>query len=164
MGKLWQFLFEKGERAPQRCAHVLVNGALRHGIERLGRKGAIFHAGGERKVKLTRALSKLRCLVRINAPDQLIEEGTWRRSFILKIGFSSQHALVVAAHGIQSERPNVAFVCGSALQETNDSRIGLGPAIFDCAEERWHIWKIGAFGEKAVYFHVGIHAVLEFAI
>jgi hypothetical protein len=60
-------------------------------------------------------LSKLRCLVRINAPDQLIEEGTWRRSFILEIGFPSQHAFVVAAHGIQSERPNVAFVRGGAL-------------------------------------------------
>ena len=115
-------------------------------------------------MQFTRALSDLPCLVRINASDQLIEQGAWRRSFILKIGFPSQHAFVVAAHGIQSERPNVAFVRGSALQETNDSRIRLSPAIFECSEERWHIWKIGAFGEKAVYFDIGIHAVLEFAI
>src|SRR6266550_7184645 len=163
-GQVWQFLFEKSERASQRCAHGLVNRALCHGIERLWRKAAIFHAGGERKVQFTRALSDLRCLIRINASDQLIEEGTWRHSFILEVGFPSQHPFVVAAHGIQGERPNVAFVYGSVLQETNDSRIGLRPAIFECSEERWYIWKIGAFGQKAVYFHVGIHAVLQFAI
>src|SRR4030095_15866268 len=154
-GQVWQFLFEKRERASQRCAHGLINRALRHGIERLGRKGGILHAGGERKVQLTCSLSNLHCLVRINAPDQLIEEGTWRRSLILKIGFSSQHAFVVAAYAIQSERPNVAFVCGSALQETHNRRIGLRPAIFDCPEKCWYIWKICAFGEEAVYFHVG---------
>ena len=163
-GQVRQFLFEKRERASQRCAHGLINRALRHGIERLGRKGGIVHAGGERKVQLTCSLSHLHCLVRINAPDQLIEEGTWRRGFVLKIGFSSQHPFVVSAHGIQGQRPNVAFVCGSALQETNNRRVGLRPAIFDCSEERWYIWKIGAFGEKAVYFYIGIHAVLQFAI
>src|SRR4030095_7080134 len=59
---------------------------------------------------------------------------------------------------------NVAFVCGSALQETNNGRVGLWPAIFDCPEERRHIWKIGTFSKEAIYFDIGIHAVFEFAI
>src|SRR5262249_20837375 len=37
-GEIWQFLFEKRKRAPQRCAHVLVNRALRHGAKRFRRE------------------------------------------------------------------------------------------------------------------------------
>ena len=103
-------------------------------------------------------------LFRINAADQFLEKRTGRRCFTLKIGFALQHALVVAADGVQRERPDVAFIGDRALQETNDRRLRLWPAIFDCSDERWHVWKIGFLGQESRDFDVGIHAVLEFAI
>ena len=98
--------------------------------------GSGANAGSSRLDASARCSSPVRCpssfdFFRINAADQFLEKSTGRRCFILKIGFALQHSLVIAADGVHSERPNVAFVGDRALQETNDSRFRFWPAIFE---------------------------------
>ncbi len=57
-GKARQFLLEQGKRAPQRRAHVLINGTLRERVERLRRKGAIVRIGSEREMQFAGARSR----------------------------------------------------------------------------------------------------------
>ena len=101
---------------------------------------------------------------RIHAANQFVDENTGRRCFILKIGFAFQHALVVAAECVHSQRPDVAFIGDRALQQTNDGRLRLCPTIFECSDESWHVWKIGLLCQESDDFHVRVHAVLEFPI
>ena len=163
-GEIRQFLFEKGKPASQRCAHRLVNGALCHSVERLWHEGGIFHARGECKMQFARALPEQLRFVRVNPADQFIEKYTGRRCFILEISFTAKHPFVIAPYRVESERPAVALVCGSALQQTNNSGFSLWPAIFECSDESRHVWKIGMLREEPVYFDIRVHPILEFAI
>src|SRR5262249_472385 len=63
-----------------------------------------------------------------------------------------------------TQRPNVAFIGDRALQETNNSWVHPCPAIFECSNERWHVWKISFLRQESRDFHVGVHAVFEFPI
>ena len=103
-------------------------------------------------------------LFRIHAPYQFLEKRAGQRCFTLKIAFTLQHAIVVAAEGVDRECPDVAFIGDRALQETNNRRVRLWPAIFECSDESWHVWKVGFLRQESRDFHVRIHAVLEFPI
>src|SRR6266513_5196722 len=163
-GKVGQFFFEKSKRASQRCAHILVNGALRHGVEGFRRKRGMFCIRGERKMQFAGALYEQLCLVRVNPADQFIEEYAGWRCLVLEISFTPKHPFVIAAYRVEREGPRIAFICRSALQETNNSGFSLWPAIFECPDESGHVWKIGVLREEPVYFHVGVHSVFELAI
>ena len=61
------------------------------------------------------ALSEQLHFLRINATEKLIEQRSWGRDFILKIGFATEHPLVIAADCVQRKRPDITFVGNGAL-------------------------------------------------
>src|SRR5215471_5146737 len=115
-------------------------------------------------MQLAGALCQELYLVGIHAADQFIEESTRRHRFNLKIGFTLQHAVVIAADRIQSKCPDIAFIRHCALQEANHSWLRLCPAIFECSDEGGHIWEMGLLRKEPRDFHVRVHPVLEFTI
>src|SRR5439155_7483329 len=115
-------------------------------------------------MSFTCALSEQLCFVGVNPADQFVEKDTGRRCFILEIGFTTKHPFVITAYRVEGEHPGIALICRSALQETDNRRFGLWPAIFERTHESRHIWKIGVLCEESSYFDIGVHAILEFAI
>src|SRR5262245_10421313 len=103
-------------------------------------------------------------LFRIHTTYQFFEKATSRGCFTLKIGFALQHALVIAAEGVHSQRPDVAFIGNRALQQTNHSWLCLCPAILECSDESWHVWEISLLRQESRDFHVRVHAILELSV
>src|SRR4029077_3860085 len=159
-----QFLFQRRTRAAQGCAHALVNGALCHGVEWLRRERRVIPPRRECEMQLAGPLAQQLYFFRIYTAYQFLEKSTGQRCFTLKIAFTLQHALVVAAEGVHSKRPDVAFIGDRALQETNNRWVRLWPGIFEVSHESWHVWKISFLRQESRDFHVRVHAVLEFPI
>ncbi len=67
---------------------------------------------------------------RVNAANQLIQQRTRGRAFILKIGFALEYSVVIATDRVDSACPNVPFIWSGALQQADDSRFCFSPAIF----------------------------------
>ena len=162
IGQRGHFFFEQGKVAAQRGTHVLVNGALRHGIELLRRESALVGADGQSAMQLAGALAQQFGFLAINSADQFLEERAGRSGLVLQIGFPRQDPLVIAADGVERQRPGIAFIRDGALEQADDGRLGLGPAIFDRAEKRGDVWKLRALRQETGDFHIGIHAVFEF--
>lgn len=70
----------------------------------------------EREVQFARALAEQLRLLRIDATDQFLEQRAGWRVFNLQISLAFQDALVIAADGIERERPHIAFIGDSGLQ------------------------------------------------
>src|SRR5947208_451995 len=100
---------KQSENAANQSAHVLVNRALGHGVERLGRKRAVVLSGSERAMQLGGALSKQFRFLGINAADELIEKRTWRRDLILQVSLSAKDPFVITSDGIERQCPRVAL-------------------------------------------------------
>ena len=113
-------------------------------------------------MQLAGALAQQFGFLAINSADQFLEERAGRSRLVLQIGFPRQDSLVIAADGVERQRPGIAFIRDGALEQADDGRLGLGPAIFDRAEKRGDVWKLRALRQETGDFHIGIHAVLEF--
>ena len=162
IGQRGHFFFEQGKVAAQRGTHVLVNGALRHGIELLRRESALVGADGQSTMQFAGALAQQFGFLAINSANQFFEQRTGRSRLVLQIGFPRQDPFVIAADGVERQCPGIAFIRDGALEQADDGRLGLGPAIFDRAEKRGDVWKLRALRQETGDFHIGIHAVFEF--
>ena len=135
-------------------------------IERLRRESADRPA----RPRARDAISPVRCprsfgLLGIDAADQFIEQAGRRRGArVLQIGFSREHAFVVAADGVERQRPGVALVRRGACRSADDGRLAFGAAIFDRADKRRHVRELRRSVRKRVTSTSGIHAVFQFAI
>src|ERR1700716_1411312 len=163
-GQVGQLLLQQGEGATQRSSHVLINRALRHGVERLRRKRAIVAIGSKRVMQLAGALAEQLCFLGINAADQFIEKRCLGRGFILQIAFLGQDAVVKTADGIKRQFPGVALSRDRVLQQTNNRRLVFwSTPILNRAAKGGNILESGALGQEARDFDVGIYAVFQLA-
>src|SRR5205807_5993348 len=150
--------------APERGAHVLVNGTLRHGVELLRSEGAFVRASGEGAMELAGALPEELRLFGINSADQLLEQRTRRRGLVLQIGFAGEDALIITADRVEREDPGVALIRDRALEQANNRRLRFRAAIFDRAEKRRDVRELRSLGKKTRHFDVGVNAILEFPV
>src|SRR5205807_10142183 len=80
-----RFFFEPSKVAAQTGTHVLVNGALRHGVELLRRESALVGADGQSTMQFAGALAQQVGFLAINSADQFLEQRTGRSRLVLQI-------------------------------------------------------------------------------
>src|SRR5687767_10430966 len=85
IGERRQFLFEQSEVAPKRGAHVLKNGALRHGVELLRSECAVVGTDGQGSMELPGSSSQELGFFRINPANQFLEQRAGRSRLTLQI-------------------------------------------------------------------------------
>ena len=159
-----QLLLQEGKGAAKQSAHRLINGALRHGVERLRRKRAIIRVRSKRAMQFAGALAEQLCFLRVNAADQLVEKRAGRRGLILQIAFLGQGPARNNGRRRRASSSRRRLAGDGALQKTNHRRLRFRAAILDRAAKRRNIREIGALGQKTRDFDIGIHAIFEFAI